>query len=60
MSSNIHNDLVPILRNVFNQLMKIEKNGQASITKVIRYDTCISVSLLVSQLPQLSLISVAA
>lgn len=30
MSLNIHKDLVPILRNVFNQLMKIEKNGQSS------------------------------
>lgn len=40
MSSNVHSDLVPILRNVFNELMKMEKNGQASkITKVIRYDT---------------------
>lgn len=39
MSSNIHSDLVPILRNVFNQLMKMEKNGQASkITKVVRCD----------------------
>lgn len=39
MSSNIHSDLVPILRNVFSQLMKVEKNGQASkITKVVRCD----------------------